>query len=225
MPQTKDRRLHRCQMTDKRDGLPCVLYSRPLHSLRFAGETDDAFRQRAQRACRLARVLVDACLANRCMQELIADPAFPYTLESVRTSPTVRIEYEQAIAIGGIGETLQATRSKHWGEGPHVMPLHPDDEFFPDRITYRYRPNSLYNRRYEQRMRLKQLLGKRYRKLVGEAKYHTKTIFLKHLADDQAKMIRRVLNVDPGTFWRAAKGKVFLDLPKRAEQLEFDFGK
>ena len=28
------------------------------------------------------------------------------------------LEYEQAIAIGGIGECLAATASKNWGDGP-----------------------------------------------------------------------------------------------------------
>jgi len=40
------------------------------------------------------------------------------------------------------------------------MPLEPDDEFFAYRVTYFYRENSLYNRRFEQRQRLKELLGR-----------------------------------------------------------------
>jgi hypothetical protein len=77
-----------------------------VHSLRFEGETDDAFRRRAERACRFAKVLVKACLENRCMQDLIADPECPYTVESVKSCPTVRIEYEQAVAIGGIASSI-----------------------------------------------------------------------------------------------------------------------
>ncbi len=121
-----------------------------MRSLRFDGETDEAFGQRAERAYRIAQVLVDACLSNHCVQDYIADPALPmYTQEELRLSPIVRIEFEQAIAIGGIGETLRATKSKHWGDGPYMLPLQQDDEFFPDRITYVYRENSLYNRRFE----------------------------------------------------------------------------
>lgn len=44
---------------------------------------------------------------------------------------------------------------------------------------------------------------------------HTKEIFLKFLTGEQAQAIRRYLNVEPGIFSRAAKGKVFLELPKR----------
>ena len=91
-----------------------------LHSIRLPGESDDKFRARAIRAVSIAKVLVEACLQNRCMRQYIEDPALPYSERAVREKPTVRIEYEQAIAIGGIGETLAATRSKSWGDGPWV---------------------------------------------------------------------------------------------------------
>lgn len=197
-----------------------------MHSLRFDGETDEAFRKRAERAAVVAKVLVDACLSNDCMQRYIADPALPmYTTESARESPTVRIEYEQAIAIGGIGETLAATKSKHWGDGPSILPLDPQDEFFADRITYMYRENSLYNRRFEQRRRMKELLGREHRSLVEKAKYrrHTKSMFLDGLTERQSNAIRRRLNVEPDEFWRAARGAKFIDLPPREIQLELPF--
>jgi hypothetical protein len=141
--------------------------------------------------------------------------------ECVR-NPTVRIEFEQAIAIGGIGETLEATKGKHWGAGPWIMPLETDDDFFPERITYLYRENSVYNRRFEQRKRLKELLGKRFRPLVGEAQCRSisKRIFLRDLTEAQAKAIRSILGIEPGEFWRACKGKTFLELPPRVVQLE-----
>ncbi len=195
-------------------------------SLRFDGETDAAFRRRAERAATVAKLLIKGCLENECMQRYIADPALPmHTAEAARRSPTVRVEYEQAIAIGGIGETLAATKSKHWGEGPFILPLDPQDEFFADRITYVYRANSLYNRRFEQRKRLKELLGRRYRPLVEAAKYkrHTKKMFLESLTADQANAIRRILGVAPGEFWRACRGTRFLDLPPRQVQLELPF--
>jgi hypothetical protein len=157
------------------------------------------------------------------MRQYIEDPSLPYSEATVRENPTVRIEYEQAIALGGIGETVAATRSKSWGDGPWVMPLERDDVFDPVRITYVYRENSLYNRRFEQRRRLKELLGKRFRPLVETAKMHTKGIFLKHLRQEEAAAIQRVLGIDPGRFWRAAKGSLFLELPPRMVQLEIPF--
>jgi hypothetical protein len=194
-----------------------------VHSLRFPGETDADFRRRAERAFRVAKVLVDACLANRCMQRYMADPALPYSPASVRQSPTVRVEYEQAIAIGDIGSCLSATRNKHWGAGPWLMPLEEDDEFDPRRVTYMYRTNSLYNRRFEQRRRLKELLGRRWRPLVETAKRRTKGIFLEHLTSEQADAIRRVLAIEPGRFWRVCTGREFIELPPRLVQLELDF--
>jgi hypothetical protein len=192
--------------------------------LRIAGESDDAFRDRAERAARIAKVLVEASLANRCVQDYIADPALPeWTLESVRVSPTVRVEYEQAIAIGDLGSCLSATTTKHWGKGPWVMPLEPDDEFFAYRVTYFYRANSLYNRRFEQRRRLKELLGRRWRPLVQTAKRRTKALFIRELTKGEAEAIRRILNVGPGRFWRACTGTEFLELPPRLVQREFDF--
>jgi len=120
-----------------------------VHTLRLAGESDDEFRSRAERTGRIAKLLVEASLANRCVRDYIADPALPeWTLENVRVCPTVRVEYAQAIAIGDLGSCLSATESKHWGDGPWVMPLEPDDEFHPHRVTYLYRATSLYNRRF-----------------------------------------------------------------------------
>lgn len=168
----------------------------------------------------IARALVNACLQNRKVQELIR--AGRLTEESIRRSPIVRVEFDQAIAIGGIGETLDATKSKYWGDGPWIMPLEAVDDFLPDRITFLYRENSLYNRRFNQRIRMKELLGTN-RKLVGNAKYWTKEMFLRHLTADQANAIRRCVGVEPGVFWRAVQGKVFLDLPRREIQREFDF--
>lgn len=174
----------------------------------------------------IARILVDACLANRRVQECLANGILPgFTEEGLRRSPIVRLEYEQAIAIGDMGSTLSATKSKHWGKGPWIMPLEPDDWFYEDRITYLYRNNSLYNRRFEQRRRMKELLGREFRSLVGQAQHKraTKAIFLQYLTEAQADAIRQRLRCEPGEFWRAAQGRSFLDLPPRQVQLEFDF--
>lgn len=194
-------------------------------SLRLPNESDDAFRRRAERTAKYAKILVDAALANYCIQKLIESAQLPFTEESERRDPTCRIEYEEAFAIGGIGECLHATRNKNWGDGPYIHPLRPDDPVDPMYILYVFRESSLYNRRFQQRQRMKELLGRRYRSLVQKAKYHrhTKKMFLESLTDEQAWAIRRILDVDPGTFWQACRGKRFLDLPKRPVQLLLDF--
>ncbi|QDT38390.1 hypothetical protein [Stratiformator vulcanicus] len=93
------------------------------------------------------------------------------TEKSLRSNPVVRVESDQAIAFGGLGETLSATRLKHWDEGPQILPLEPDDWFDPNRITYVYRENSLYNRRFLRRRRLKELPGQELTRMVEAAKY------------------------------------------------------
>jgi hypothetical protein len=95
--------------------------------LRLHGESDDAFLARAERAGRIARLLIDACLANHAVREMIADPSTPYTEDSLHRFPIVRVEFEQAFAVGGIGECLDATKNKDWGDSPWVMALEPDD--------------------------------------------------------------------------------------------------
>ena len=66
--------------------------------LRLPGEGDQEFQQRAEQMAGIARVLVDAALANHCIQNFIADAQLPmWTEASQRRSPTIRLEYEQAI--------------------------------------------------------------------------------------------------------------------------------
>ncbi|HPM79857.1 MAG TPA: hypothetical protein PLF81_04130, partial [Candidatus Anammoximicrobium sp.] len=84
---------------------------------------------------------------------------------------------------------------------------------------------TLYNRRFEQRRRLKELLGKRLRPLVETAKRRTKTLFLDLLTREEADAIRRILNMEPGAFWRACKGRTFHNFPPRLVQRELDFGR
>lgn len=54
-----------------------LCYAWLVLTLRFDGESDDQFRVRAERVLRVAKVLVSACLANRCMLRYIADPLLP----------------------------------------------------------------------------------------------------------------------------------------------------
>ena len=191
-----------------------------IHSLRLPGEDDEAFIARAERAAEHARILTDAALANYLIQQYISDPELPYTVEHERRNPTVRIDYDEAFAVCGIGEGLQATRNKHWGRGPRILPLRPEDPVDPIRILYVFKEGSRYNRRFEQRRRMKELLGKQHRPLVQMAKSFSQAIFLEQLTAQQAHVIRRVLELDPVTFWRAAKGRIFLELPEKPGRLD-----
>ena len=193
-----------------------------IHFALMANQTRHSWP--AQRA-EYATILIQAALANERIRSFIADPALPYTEQSERTNPTVRIDYDQAFAIAGIGEGIYATRNKTWGDGPFILPLQPDDPVNPYRILYVYKEGSIYNRRFEQRRRLKELLGRRHRSLVEAAKYKrtTKTMFLASITGEQVSAIRRILGIDAGTFWRACRGREFLNLSPRQIQLDLPF--
>ena len=69
------------------------------------------------RMARIAKILIDSALANHDIQNHLSDPRPPriWTIDSVRRNPTVRMEWDHAIVIGGIGESLDAARHKNWG--------------------------------------------------------------------------------------------------------------
>lgn len=188
--------------------------------LRLPGEGDDAFRKRAKRAARYARVLIDSALSNRAIRALIDDPAFPlWTEEGEKRNPTVRIDFEQAICIAGIGEELAATKNKHWGDGPYIQPLQADDPVDPMFVTYVFKENSVYNRRYEQRQKLKALLGKTHRPLVTSARRSTKQAFINASTSKQAYVIRTAIGVSLSAFWRLCHGE-FMALPDKPVKID-----
>lgn len=176
----------------------------------------------AERTGRIARVLIDAALANHDIQGHLRDLTSPrlWTLDGVRRNPTCRVEWEYVTVIGGVGESLAAARHKNWGGFLGVQPLMSDDPVHWCRILYLYKATSPYNRRVEQRKDLKRILGRKHRKLVTQAMGSTKRDFLAHsLTEAGAYAIKRRLNLDPGQFWRAAKGQDFLQLPDPPVQL------
>jgi len=176
----------------------------------------------ATRAARIAGALIDAALANLDIQGYLRDLTPPrlWTLEGIRRNPTCRVEWEHVTVIGGVGESLAAARHKHWGEFLGVQPLRPDDPVHWCRVLYIYKATCPFNRRVEQRHALKRILGRKHRKLVTLAARSTKQDFLTHwLTEAGAYVIKRRLNLDPGRFWRIAKGKEFIDLPKPPVQL------
>ncbi len=173
------------------------------------------------RLAQIAQILIDAALANRDIQAHLADlrPPLLWTIERVRRNPPCRIEWEHAVVIGGIGESLAAARHKHWGDFIGVFPLQPNDPVHWCRILFIYRASSPYNRRVEQRHALKRILGRKYRSLVTKAARSTKKDFLSRLSEAGEFKIRRRLHLDPGQFWRAAKGRDFLEIPEPPVQL------
>jgi hypothetical protein len=174
-----------------------------------------------ERIAGIAHVLVEAALANHDIQTYLADVRPPrlWTIDNVRRNPTVRVEWDDATVIGGIGESLAAARHKNWGEFIGVLPLRLDDPVHWCRLLYLYKASSPYNRRVEQRHALKRILGRQHRPLVTLAARSTKRDFLTALTESGAHVIRRRLHLEPGQFWRAAKGHEFLNLPTPPVQL------
>lgn len=187
--------------------------------LRLPNESSREFYRRVDRVARYARTLIHACIRNRCVQLLIADSDLAaYTVDSFRESPVVRIDYDEAYAIATLAE-LSVTERKRWGDGPWIMPIAPDEYVDPYFVTYCYKPNSKHRQRYEQRQRLKELLGRQHRSLVRLAQRNTKTRFLAELDEAAAVAIGTRTRLDAGTFWRAAKGHAFPPLPLKPKQL------
>ena len=165
--------------------------------------------------------LASAALANIDIQSFLADPKLGriWTEEAIRRTPTCRNEWEHVTVIATTGEARSAAKHKNWGRFLGVFPLAPDDPVHPFRILYIYKATSPYNRRVEQRKVLKRILGRKHRPLVTKASRSTKRDFLRTLTTADARVIELRLGLDPGHFWRAAKGKEFPDLPTPPRQL------
>jgi hypothetical protein len=180
-------------------------------------------REEWDRMARIAKVLVRGCLGNRCIQELIADPAWPaYTVESCTEAPTVRIEYDQAYAIADLGSGLSATKHKSWGDGPRVMPLSLDDPVDPMFVLYVFRDGSRYNAKYEQRRELKARLGAAHRGLVNEARKFTFADYEFSLKAEKRAVILGVLGMTAAEFWRAVNGVDRIDRVYRQSTLSIN---
>lgn len=165
--------------------------------------------------------LATAALANLDIQSFLADSKLGriWTEEAIRRSPTCRNEWEYVTVIATTGEARSAAKHKNWGKFLGVFPLAPDDPVHPFRILYVYKATSPYNQRVEQRKALKRILGRKHRPLVTKASRSTKRDFLRTLTPDDTRAIKLRLGLDPTRFWRAAKGKEFLDLPTPPRQL------
>ena len=77
--------------------LPCTVthiheaQKEGLGELRFPGKSDTEFRGRVERAACIARVLVEARLANREVQDMILDAADPHKEGRLQVAGTVHL--------------------------------------------------------------------------------------------------------------------------------------
>ncbi len=162
---------------------------------------------------------VAACLANERVKFYLDDHSPGWSRSSLEVSPVVRVEFEHAFVLGRLGESLSAARHKAWGAFLGVRPLEAGDPVHPCRVAYAFKADAPYQKRFEQRRRLRRMLGKEYAGLVPRAMGSGKAEFLAGLSEDEAARVRARTGLKPGRFWRAAKGRELIDWPTSPRQL------
>jgi hypothetical protein len=174
----------------------------------------------------VAEALVAGALANRDIQGFFRDPHLGrfWTEAGQRRSPTVRVEYEHTVVIGHLGESLAIGHSKNWGRVVGVFPLRPDDPVDPYRMLYAFRRSNPYQRRFDQRVALRQALGPAFAPLVNRALRAGQGAFRAHLTDREITALRQVLGMDPAAIWRAVRGKARIAVPRQREMFEDEEG-
>ena len=188
-------------------------------------EGEPTFEERIARLKALlpvAQALVAGALGNKAIQGFFRDPNLGrfWTEEGQRRSPTVRVEYEHTVVIGHVGEGLAIGHSKNWGRVVGVFPLEPDDPVDPHRMLYAYKRSNPYQRRFDQRVAMRQALGGEFAKLVNRAMGYHQRFFLRDLTDREIGAIRDALGLDPAAFWRAARGRARIAVPRQREMFE-----
>lgn len=164
----------------------------------------------------VARALVAGALGNHQVREHLADYPRIWSEERQTRNPTVRVEFEHTIVIGGIGEGLAAGRNKNWGPVIGVFPLEPDDPVDSHRLLYLFKNSSPYQAQFDQRKYMRERMGKGFSKLVNRAMGATLDAFTKRLTAAEVVVIADRLNLTAREFWRAAKGRI--DLRKREQR-------
>jgi hypothetical protein len=162
---------------------------------------------------------VAACLVNEHISRYLTDRRPGWCRPSLEASPIVRVEFEHTFVLGRLGESLCAARHKAWGNFLGVRPLEALDPVHPSRIVYAFKAAAPYQRRFEQRRRLRRMLGKEYAPLVPRAMGAGKTAFLASLSEDEAALVRARTGLEPGRFWRAVKGRELIRWPEPPRQL------
>ncbi len=189
-------------------------------------------REDVIRVARIARALIEAALRNRSIREQLRDlSAWPLlTIAQVRANPPVKVEFEHAFVVAPLGDCLSAAKGKRsFGQLLSVLPVDPEDEVDRLRVLYYYKESSPYNRRVEQRKWLKKQLGKGARKLVCLAMRECKRDFLTEMDHEKRGFpggrdrIVQVLGMTPERFWRVARGKEMIEIPKQPVQLWLPF--
>lgn len=117
----------------------------------------------------------------------------------------MRVEYEHAIVLGTIAEGISMRRGKKaWGRFLKIEPLRPDDTLHPFRITYQLKASNKLRQKWEFRDSLKNVLRKD-RRLVTLAMRLSRKEFLERLTEQEVRIIRQKLDLEPAVFWRTVR--------------------
>ncbi len=162
---------------------------------------------------------VATCLDNEYVSGYLTNRRPGWSRTSLEASPIVWVEFQHAVVLGRLGESLCAARHKAWGEFLGVRPLETRDPVHPSRVAYAFKATAPYQRRFEQRRRLRRMLGKEYSKLVPRAMGAKKAEFLAALSEHEAVRVRARTGLGPGRFWRVVKGREFVAWPESPRQL------
>lgn len=150
---------------------------------------------------------LDAANQNRSIQEYRADAKLCslWCEETICENPPLRVEFQHAIVLGTIAEAISMRRGKSgWGDFVKLEPLRADDFLYPTRITYQLKSTSRMRQRWEFSDTFRNVLGKD-RKLVTLAMRLKRNEFLERLTDDDLRILRQKLDLDPAQFWRTVR--------------------
>lgn len=162
---------------------------------------------RLRRAVAFCQRCTVAALANPEVQALVRDHDC-WSEETVAKAPTVITRFEETSIIGPLNDAINLALTKNWGPFESVSPVDVDTPIGAIRSLIVYHENNRYNRRFKQRMAMRQELPPGHRKLVNKAFRSTKTQWLKDVTEEQVRIIRSKLRLEPDEFWRATKATI-----------------
>jgi hypothetical protein len=150
--------------------------------------------------------LVQAAESNHSILEFRKDPRYKdlWPRESIRQNPPVRVEFEHAIVFATINEAVSIAKGKTWGSIVKIQGLLPEDVLYPLNISYTLKATSRQRMCWEWRGTLRNLLGSD-RRLVTMAMRASKSSFITELTNNDARTIRKKLDLEPPDFWVAVR--------------------
>lgn len=115
----------------------------------------------------------------------------PFDLASFIVNVPAIWEFEFVEMIGTVNDANWCAGHYRWKRFNSVRPLSPDTPWNDFRIPILHKPNSRFRAGWENRNRLKALLGPKYRRLVNDARSLTRKVFLEEFHRPATPMDQR----------------------------------